>query len=419
MTYVSGSLDFTDGKYTIRGNSVLQVAREFTTPFYLYDVEQVVAQYTSLKEYITWDDLKIYYAMKANFSIPILKRLLSEGASVDTVSPAEVHLVQSLGFPNARILYTANNLTEDEMDEVHSLGVMFNIGSLSRLEKFAAAYPGSEVCLRFNPDVVAGEHSIVRTGGDLTKFGILLKDVEQVKDIVKRYNLKVVGLHEHTGSGIAETDKVYKSMQNLLSIATPENFPDLQFVDFGGGFKVPYAPDEKVIDYRSFGAEISRIFSEHCESTGRHLQMYFEPGKYLVAESGLLVLQVNTIKDNNGRLIAGTNSGFSHLIRPILYQAYHHIVNLSNPDGKLQKYDVCGNICETGDCFAVDRELPELREGDYIAILNAGAYCASMAAPYNLRPLPAEVVIEGDSVRLTKKAKTNAELAQQILGEYR
>ncbi len=418
MTHVGGAIELTDSGYSIRGNSLEQAAREYPTPFYLYDIERVVEQYRSLKQYITWDDLTIYYALKANFSVPILKRLLAEGASVDTVSPAEVHLVQSIGFPNDRILYTANNLTEEEMEEVHSLGVMFNIGSLSRLEKFARAYPGSRICLRFNPDVVAGEHSIVRTGGDLTKFGILLKDIERVKKIVQQYNLKVVGLHEHTGSGIAETDKVYQSMKNLLSIATPEHFPDLEFVDFGGGFKVPYSPEEKVIDYKTFGAEISRIFAGHCEKTGRHLRMYFEPGKYIVAESGYLVLQINTIKDNNGRLIAGTNSGFSHLIRPILYQAYHHIVNLSNPDGEPKTYDICGNICETGDCFAVDRELPELREGDYIAILNAGAYCASMAAPYNLRPLPHEVTLDSSGFRLAKPALTNAELAQQILGEY-
>lgn len=418
MTHVGGALRQEDNGYAIRGHALLEAAREFPTPFYLYDAERVIEQYANLKQYIQWDRLRIYYAMKANFSVPLLRKLLASGASVDTVSPAEVHLVQALGFPNDRILYTANNLTEEEMHEVHGLGVMMNIGSLSRLEKYAAAYPGSEVCLRFNPDVVAGEHKIVRTGGDLTKFGILLKDVERVREICHRHSIRVVGVHEHTGSGIAETEKVYQSMQNLLSIATPENFPDLRFVDFGGGFKVPYSPDETAIDYRDFGAGISRIFREHCEKTGQDLELAFEPGKYLAAESGYLVLQVNTLKDNNGRLIAGTNSGFSHLIRPILYEAYHHIVNLSNPDGPVKKYDICGNICETGDCFATDRELPEVREGDYIAILNAGAYCAAMAAPYNLRPLPSEVILDSDGFRLAKKAQSNRELAQQIVGEY-
>ncbi|MDD5599424.1 MAG: diaminopimelate decarboxylase, partial [Victivallaceae bacterium] len=295
--------------------------------------------------------------------------------------------------------------------------VLFNIGSLSRLEKFGREFPGSDICLRFNPDVVDGEHAKLMTGGDLTKFGILLQDVEKVKKIIARYNLRVVGLHEHTGSGLQHTSSVFRSMENLMAIATPENFPDLHFLDFGGGFKVPYKPDEKRVDYVAMGAEITRLFEKFCAGYGRKLQMYFEPGKYIVAEGAYLLVTVNTIKDNKGRLIVGCNSGFPQLIRPMLYDAYHHIENLSNPEGAKKVCDVCGNICETGDHFARQRELPEIREGDVLAIQNAGAYCYSMGGVYNLRAMPAEVFVKNGRAKLARKALSTEELVDMIIGE--
>jgi diaminopimelate decarboxylase len=227
-----------------------------------------------------------------------------------------------------------------------------------------------------------------------------------------------VGLHEHTGSGIANTEKVYHAMKNLLSIADKVNFPHLQFINFGGGFKVPYHPSEAAIDYEKFGTIVTRMFAEYCQTYGRELYMCFEPGIYVVAEAGYLVVQVNTVKNNKGRLIIGTDSGFSQLIRPALYGAYHHILNLSNPLGKREKYDVCGNICESGDCFAKERLLPNVREGDYLAILNAGAYGFSMASLYNLRALPAEVVIQDNEVRLSRAMMTADELASKIMQQY-
>jgi diaminopimelate decarboxylase len=255
------------------------------------------------------------------------------------------------------------------------------------------------------------------TGGDLTKFGVLLQDVETVKEIVAKYNLKVVGLHEHTGSGLQHTASVFQSMKNLMAIATPENFPELRFLDFGGGFKVPYKPDEKRVDYVEMGAEITRLFSEFCEKYGKELEMYFEPGKYIVAEAGYMLVEVNTLKDNKGRQIAGCNSGFPQLIRPMFYDAYHHILNLSNPDGEMKFYDVCGNICETGDRFAEQRELPEVREGDILSIENAGAYCYAMGGVYNLRPMPTEVVVSNGKVAQVRKGVSSEELINMIIGE--
>ncbi len=397
---------------------LLEYAVKYSTPLYVYNGDLIIQRYKELYEYIKWNKLRILYAVKANYNVGILKLLKSSGAFLDTVSPAEVHLALKLGFAKEDILYTANNITDQEMHEVKNLGVLFNLGSISRLKKYARAYPGTEVCLRFNPDVVAGAHKNVMTGGDITKFGILLSEVDAVKEIVKEYDLKVIGLHEHTGSGIGETEKVFTSMKNLLGIASRENFPGLQFIDFGGGFKIPYKPTTPRIDYASFGEKIGAIFTEFCERYRKELYMYFEPGKYIVSEAGILLVEVNTLKQNRERLIAGTNSGFNHLIRPILYGSYHQIENLSNPAGKPKVYDVAGNLCETGDYFAEQREIPEIREGDILAVKNSGAYGYSMGSLYNLRAMPAEVlVINGEDI-LTTKRLSNSELADRLIDSY-
>lgn len=399
----------------ISNKIMLEAAAEFGTPLFLYDIDKIKECYQSLFKFIPYKGLKIHYALKANYNIAILKALRDIGCGLDTVSPAEVALALELGFKKEDIIYTANNMTDAEFAEVYAAGVVMNIGELSRLEKVAANYPGSRVCLRFNPDVKDGDSEKTMTAGDLTKFGILLDDVEKVLEIVKKGDLHVVGLHEHTGSGLQKAESVYQSMKNLMNIVTPERFPELEFLDFGGGFKVPYMPDEKRIDYVEMGREIVSIFENFCKSYGKELKMYFEPGKYMVAESGHLLIEVNTIKKNRTRTIVGCNSGFPQLIRPVLYDAYHHIVNLSNPDGEEKKYDICGNICETGDRFAEERTMPEIREYDILEIQNAGAYCYSMGSVYNLRPMPSEAVYEDGKLRLVRKAQTNKELVKELV----
>lgn len=399
----------------IKTNQLLKISKKYGTPLYVYEGDLIKQRYNDLKSYIPWNKLKIYYAMKANYNIAILKLLEKEGSCIDAVSPGDIEMALTAGFTPERILFTANRITDEDMDYVKNTGVLFNIGSLSRLEKFGKKYPNSEVCIRFNPMVIAGENEKVRTGGESSKFGIFLKDKDKVLEITNKYNLKIIGIHEHTGSGIPETVKMMQGMENILNILNNYEFPDLRFVDFGGGFKVPYHPNEKMVDYSSFGKQVIEIFSEFCARYGKELEMYFEPGKFLVSEAGHLLIQVTDIKQNPSKLFAGTNSGFPQLIRPMFYQAYHHITNLSNPDGKIIKYDVIGNICESGDCFATDRELPEIRELDILDIQNAGAYCYSMGGVYNLRPMPAEVLMVNDSDELITKRKTYKELITGIL----
>ncbi|MBE5878621.1 MAG: diaminopimelate decarboxylase [Lachnospiraceae bacterium] len=412
------SLTFDGTDYQMQSVNLRDFSEKTATPFYIYDMNYIINKYERLKMCFPYESVRIFYAMKANYNPHILKIMKEHNFCLDTVSPAEVILAKKIGFDAKNILFTANNMTDAEMKTVKEQGVLFNIDSLYRLERFGKAYPGSEVCIRINPDVVAGENDKVATAGDLSKFGILLGDVQKAVAIAKEYDLKIVGVHEHTGSGIADTGKVFESMVNLLQIINPTDFPDLEFVDFGGGFKVPYEPDEKENDYEEFGAKAVELFRTHCERYGKALKLYFEPGKFTMADSACMVLQANTVKNNKGRLIVGTDSGFPHLIRPVLYGAYHHVVNLSNPQGEVKVYDIYGNTCESGDCFAMQRELPEIRPGDYLAIMNAGAYCRSMASEYNLRPLPAEYVIYDGEVITAKKKLSHEELAERILKDY-
>ncbi len=401
----------------ISDKQLLEIAGKFGTPLFVYDADLMAEKCRDLHKFIPNPNLRIHYAMKANYNIALLRRLLDEGIGLDTVSPGEVKLALKLGFPKERIIYTANNMTDAEADAVAATGVIMNIGSLSRLRKFGRKYPGREICLRFNPDVCDGDSAKTMTGGDLTKFGLLFDDLDEVLDIVRSCKLKVAGLHEHTGSGLQKCESVYRSMENLMKIATPENFPDLRFMDFGGGFKVPYREDEERIDYVAMGKEIDRMFREFCAGYGRELEIYFEPGKFIAAECGTFLLTVNTIKHNRTRTIAGCDGGFPQLIRPVLYDAYHIINNLSNPSGERKLYDVCGNICETGDRFAEQRSLPEIREGDVLAIRNAGAYCYSMGGVYNLRSMPGEAVVSGGEVKLVRRRLSDDELTDSIIKE--
>ncbi|MCF7790589.1 MAG: diaminopimelate decarboxylase [Victivallales bacterium] len=399
----------------ITNRDIISITEKYGSPLYLYDGDLILEKYRELYSFFPWRKMKIMYAMKANYNPAILTLLEQNNAYIDAVSPAEVMLAKKVGFSSERLLYTANNMTDDEMYEVKKEGVLFNIGSNSRLEKYGRAFPGSEICLRFNTDIVAGANEKIQTAGALTKFGLIMSDINVIKKILKRYNLKVVGLHVHTGSGIKNTQKFIESAETLLSMGKREDFPELEFIDFGGGFYVNYNPDNITkIDYYDFGRKLSDIFSDFCKNYGKELEMRFEPGKYIVAEAGHLITQVNTLKNNRNRLIAGTDSGFPQLIRPTMYDAYHHILNISNPDGEPHHYDIAGNICETGDCFAVQRKIPEIRENDILSIETAGAYCYSMGGIYNLRPMPPEVIVVNGKDKLTNKRISSSELAENI-----
>lgn len=387
-----------------------KIAEIFGTPVYVYEEKRILGALRKLRESINVNGITcgILYAMKANSNLEILKILLNNGIDgVDAVSPGEIALALKAGFAPNRILFTGNNLTDEEIDFTIERKVYLNIDSLSCLKKVGQKYPGSEICIRINSSIGAGHHSHCITGGSKSKFGIWHTKTREAKQIAKRYGLKIVGLHQHIGSQILEVEVFLKAIDALLKIA--KDFPNLNFLDFGGGLGVPYRPEENPLDVEKLGKEMLRRFRNFCQIYDqRNATLNLEPGRYLVAKAGYLLVRVNTVKRGpNGLIFAGVDSGFNHLIQPAMYGSYHEIDNISNSNGPKEKVDVVGNLCESGDKFATQRKISHIREGDLLVIKNAGAYGFSMSSNYNLRPKPAEVLVESDgSLRLIRPRET-------------
>ncbi|MBI2550417.1 diaminopimelate decarboxylase [Candidatus Woesearchaeota archaeon] len=391
------------------------LARKFGTPLYVYDEETMRSKVSALVQNIAYRPLRIFYAAKANTNLSVLKIIRDEGKGVvgiDAVSPGEIEIALKAGFKPGQVIFTSTSVTDDEMKFAISRKVLVNCDSLSQLERYGRLNPNSKVCFRVNPDVGAGHHGHVITGGPESKFGIWAADVGKAFGIAAKYNLRIVGIHEHIGSGILETDKFLAAMKVLLSIIekNKSKLTDLEFVDFGGGIGVPYRPDQKPIDFVRFGAAVSRLFESFCSSFGKKMSLIIEPGRFLVAESGVLLCTVNTVKQTPKHKFVGVDTGFHHLIRPMAYGSYHPIVVVDRcTSEKTEKVAVCGNICESGDVFTrdehgiVDRELPQIKEGDVLAILVAGAYGFSMSSNYNTRPRPAEMLVKGREVKVVRK----------------
>lgn len=386
-------------------NRVLnKIASEFGTPVYVYDETTIINQYKRLKNAFGTQEVKLHYALKALNNTNILRTLRKQGAGLDAVSVEEVHLALRAGFEANEIMYTPNGVAFSEIEEAVELGVMINIDNLSVLEAFGAKY-GSEVpvCVRINPHIMAGGHANISVGHIDSKFGISIHQLRHIVRIVDHYNLLIVGLHMHTGSDIVDADVFIQGADLLYHAAS--SFPNLRFMDFGSGFKVAYKEGDHVTPIEEIGNKIGKSFQEFCKEYGRDLELWFEPGKFLVSEAGTLLVSVNVVKQTTSTVFAGVNSGQNHLIRPMFYNAYHRIENISNPAGPQKLYSVVGYICET-DTFGYDRLLSEVRENDVLAIHNAGAYGFSMSNQYNARLRPAEVLVRDGQPHLIRRRET-------------
>jgi diaminopimelate decarboxylase len=379
---------------SISEEKLIEIARDVGTPTYIYDESIIRRQISQLRDMVAGIPTKLLYAVKANYHPKILQILREEGLGFDVVSPGEAALVRRLGTPPEDVLYSANNMSDAEMHHAIAQDLLLNIGERSRLERFGRAFPGAEVCLRVNPNIGAGHHEHVITAGKDAKFGIPVDEIAEVRQIAAAHDLRVVGLHQHIGSGILEVDTLWSAMEVLLDAA--ELFAGLEFINFGGGLGIPYTPEDQPLDPTAVQQAIVPPLQKYRQNHHSSLTYWLEPGRYLVGECGVLLATVTTVKKNDSRTFAGTDTGLNHLLRPALYGAYHGIYNLSHPDGPLVRYDVTGNICESGDLFARDRPVQKMREGDILAINDAGAYGMSMASHYNLRTLPAEVLLSKD-----------------------
>ncbi|MDX1741432.1 MAG: diaminopimelate decarboxylase [Rhodothermales bacterium] len=393
---------------------LLAIAQRFGTPTYVTDARQIVRRVDALRKHLGSSVSRILYAVKANALPEIIELMGQHGLGVDVVSPGELTLCERLGIPNDHIFFSANNMTADELDFAVSRGVVVNIGELSRLSTYARRYPGSRVSVRVNTQFGAGHHSHVITAGDKSKFGIPMSDLGQVEALVSETGLRVVGVHQHIGSGNLDVEPYRLSLGVLFEAAA--RFSDLEFVNLGGGLGIPYKPEEEEVSLSELAQVVSDAYRAFSGSYGRDVALWLEPGRYLVADSGVLLVEVNTVKTSHGHTYVGTNSGMNHLIRPAMYGSYHEIANLSNPEGEPHVYDVVGNICESSDFFARDRRLPEADEGHVLAIMGAGAYGSSMTSEYNLRPAPAEVFVDhSGAARLVRARETPGEMVDRIV----
>jgi diaminopimelate decarboxylase len=404
-------MEFSEGNYKIQGVNVLDIAQQFGTPVYVYDAEKIVSQIKSLKMAYSGSDVTVKYAAKALTNVSILKLIRKHGAGIEVVSLQEAHLAMKAGFTSREILFTPSGVDFSEIVEAVNLGLAINLDNLSALQKFGEKYKDSYPCgIRLNPHILAGGNYKISTGHSNSKFGISIYQLPQIRELVDRYRIHVQGLHVHTGSEITETDIFLKMAEILFGLAF--DFRDLKFIDFGSGFKVGYKDGDMVTNVYDVGLKLSKTFNEFCMQYGRKLELWIEPGKYIVSESGVLLVQANVVKSTPTVTFVGVNSGLNHLIRPMMYDSYHHIVNVSNPTGSQKVYTVVGYICET-DTFGTDRKLHEVREGDILAFKNAGAYGFSMSSNYNSRLRPAEVLVIDREARLIRERETFEDLLQR------
>lgn len=383
----------------LSSQQLIQVAKEFGTPVYVYHAEKIQEQYKKLTTAFKGSNVVFFYACKALTNISILKYIRSLGANIDCSSINEVKLALHAGFSPQNVLYTSNGIGFDEITEAKELGVNINIDSLSNLEKFGKAYGHSyPVGIRLRPNIMAGGNLKISTGHDKSKFGIPVEQLNELLAIVEQHNIFINNLHIHTGSEIQDVEVFVKGIEVLFDIIP--HFKELKSIDLGGGFKVPYKAGDAETDMELLAKKVKEAFDSHPVAKG--LQIWFEPGKFLVSECGYFVAQVNVLKQTTATTFVSINSGFNHLIRPMFYDSYHRIENISNPRGEEKNYSVVGNICET-DTFAWDRKLSEVREGDYLVFYNAGAYGFEMSSNFNSRYKPAEVMINNDKALLVRK----------------
>ncbi len=385
-------------------NQLLKIAEDFGSPVYVYDSEKIVSQYKRLTSaFNKVKKVKVNYAVKALSNISILKLMKTLGAGLDTVSIQEVQLGLAAGYSADNIIFTPNGVSLQEIERAATLGCQINIDNLSILEQFGTKHPDVPVCIRINPHVMAGGNTNISVGHIDSKFGISIHQIPHIIRIVENTGMNINGIHMHTGSDILDIDVFLYASEILFD--TAKHFKDLDFIDFGSGFKVPYKEGDIETNVEEFGDKLSQRFNDFCKEYEKELTIAFEPGKFLVSEAGQFLVKVNAVKQTTSTVFAQVDSGFNHLIRPMLYGSQHEIENISNPKGRERFYSVVGYICET-DTFANNRRISEIREGDILTFKNAGAYCFSMASNYNSRYRPAEVLWHNNEAHLIRKRET-------------
>ncbi|MFQ6020519.1 MAG: diaminopimelate decarboxylase [Candidatus Aenigmatarchaeota archaeon] len=413
-------MNFDNGNFLFEDVGFREFVDEFETPLYVYEKSKIVERFSEVAEAVIYEPKKLLYACKANANPHIMKVLKEAGChGIDVASPGEIEFSKLAGFNSKEMFFTSNSASQKDLEIVGAENINFNADSLEQIETYASLEERlNGISVRINPGIGAGHHEYVITGDEKSKFGIPYTQVNEIIQTAKDCELEIVGLHMHIGSRFLTSEPFLKASKSLLR--TAENFPDLEYVNFGGGVGIPYGPNENEIDLNNFGVGLSEIFEQWCENYGRDLDLILENGRYYVADSGSLLTMVTDRKLTPCYTFIGTDTGFNHLIRPVLYGAYHEIVNLSNPYGEKEEVLITGNVCESGDVFTRDkngikeREIPKPRKDDILAILNAGAYGFSMSSNYNSRLRPAEVLIDKEKSTLIRRRETYKDIARTI-----
>ncbi len=406
-------MEIANGQYRIQNIPIEDIVNEFGTPVYIYDADKIAHQFTTLKSAFSDANIRIKYAAKALTNPAILKVLKNLGSGMDAVSINEARLGLQAGFEASDILFTPNCVDFDEISEGIELGLTINIDNIAILEHFGNKYHSTvPIVIRLNPHIMAGGNNKISTGHVDSKFGISIYQLPHIMKIIKTYDLNVVGLHMHTGSDILDAEVFLQMAEILFSIAS--DFKDLEFIDFGSGFKVGYKEGDVTTNVFDLGIKLSKAFRDFCKDYGRELEMWFEPGKFLVSEAGILVTKTNVVKITPATAFVGVNSGLNHFVRPMMYDAFHDIINISNPNGVQRVYTIVGYICET-DTFGSDRKLNEVREGDLIVMKNAGAYAFAMSSNYNSRTRPPEVLIYEGKAHLIRRREELDDITRTLV----
>lgn len=402
-----GSVDF------FKGNNPEEIAEKYGTPVYVYSEDIIRDRMIRVANVIRKYPYRANYSCKTNTNLEILKIANSVGVNADAMSEGEMRMLLAAGFTPDRIFYVCNNVSAEEMQFAIDNNIPISLDSLDQLEKYGIINPGGRCAVRINPGVGAGHHEKVVTAGKKTKFAIAEEDIDKIFRIAAKYDLKIIGINQHVGSQFMDPSPFLEAVDNLLRIAM--KFKNLEFIDFGGGYGIPYhkLADEKEFDMEHFSAEFTKKLDDFVKAYGCAPLFKSEPGRYCVAEGGVILGRVHAIKQNSGIKYIGTDVGMNVLVRPSMYDSWHDIEIISKgrvvkrKADKMEKVTVCGNICESGDVLCRDRDLPKIKDDDLICVLDAGAYGYSMCSSYNTRLRPAEVLICSDgSVKLIRRRET-------------
>lgn len=405
----------TDSVNFFQGNNPADLVSKYGSPLYVYNERILRERCRELKNLVTYPNFIVNYSAKANSNLAFLEIVQEEGLYVDAMSPGEIFVELKAGFKPEQIFYISNNVSKEEMQYAIDHNVLMSVDSLSQLEQYGQLNPGGKIAARFNGGVGAGHHEKVVTAGKKTKFGITPDFIPEFKEILKKYNLTLVGINQHIGSLFMDGQKYVDGVQAILDIA--KEFDDLEFIDLGGGFGIPYEKlaDQPRLDLDTLSTKLNEVMENFSKEYGKQITFKIEPGRYISAECSVLLGTVHATKYNAGHKYVGTDLGFNVLARPVMYDSHHDIEVYNNAD-TTECVTVVGNICESGDIIAKDRTIPATEVGDIIGVLDAGAYGYVMASNYNNRLRPAEVFIrENGEVVLTRERDELEDLTKHFI----